>query len=266
MKIIDAYIYFAKMKLMTSVVYRFEFFASIIASGMVMFSTVFMWRTVYHAVTVVDGFNVDQMITYSILSTILGMVFNVTVEDAIYERVMQGDIAIDFIRPTNMILCYLAEDIGSSTGILLTRCAPMLLFISIFFYVPTPANGVAFLLFIISTVLSFSIIWIMDAIIGVMHIKMGDLGSLAFAKDCIVLLLSGSIIPIWFLPEKIRLVLSFLPFQYTYQTPLGIYIGKYMPYEALSAMLVQCIWICILLYVLIAVWEKTSKNVLAQGG
>jgi ABC-2 type transport system permease protein len=266
MKSLAAYLYFAKMKFMTSFIYRFEFIASVLSSILIIFSTVFMWKTVYHAVKSVDGSTESQMITYAILAALLGMVFNVNVEKALYERMLQGDIAVDFIRPTNIILCYLAEDIGMVMGSLLNRFVPMFIFISIFFYKPAPANPVAVLLFVVSSILSFGILWLIDAIVGVSHMKLFDIGTFVFVKDAIVVLLSGSIIPIWFLPEKIRVVLSFLPFQYIYQTPLGIYIGKYSLYDAAVSMLIQAVWIGLLLITLNTIWENVRKNLMVQGG
>lgn len=251
---------------MTSIVYRFEFFTSVFASGILMLSMVFLWRAVYHAVNIVDGLNENQMVTYAILSALLGVIFNVGVERAMYDRVLQGDIAIDFVRPTNIMLCYLAEDIGVAIGSFISKFIPMLVLVSIFFYTPLPVNFVSFILFTVSSALSFGILWLMNAIIGVMHIKLFDLGSIGYIKDAVIALLSGSIIPIWFLPEKIRVVLSFFPFQYTYQTPLGIYIGKYSPYDALVSIIIQGIWICLLLMALNTVWKKFSKKVMVQGG
>jgi ABC-2 type transport system permease protein len=266
MKSFSAYLYFIKMKLLTSFIYRFEFIASVAGSLIVMMASVFLWKTVYHAVTTVDGIGINQMITYAILSGLLRIIFNVSVERAMYERILQGDIAIDYIRPTNILMCYLAEDIGIAMGALITKILPMLLLISIFFYAPLPASWLSFLLFIFSLILSFGISWLIDALVGVMHIKLFDLGSIGFIKDAIILLISGSIVPTWFFPEKIRIILGFLPFQYIYQTPLGIYIGKYSPNEIIASLIIQGLWVCLLLFWLDFIWKRYSKHVLVQGG
>jgi ABC-2 type transport system permease protein len=85
-------------------------------------------------------------------------------------------------------------------------------------------------------------------------------------KDTIVSILSGSLIPIWFFPEGVQKVLAYLPFQYTYQTPLGLYIGKITVSEGLLQILIQFVWIVILGGLTIIAWRRARRNVLIQGG
>ncbi len=263
---VGAYIHIGKIKFMTSMVYRFEFFASIFASGAIIFSTVFLWKAVYHSLTKVDGLSEDQMITYAILSALLGIIFNVSVERSMFERILQGDIAIDFIRPTDILLSYLAEDMGIAVSFLISKFIPMFLLISLLIYKPVSTGPVSLILFIVSSILSYMILWLLSALTGILYMKFYDLGNVGFVKDAIIALLSGSIIPIWFFPQRIKNVLGFLPFQYTYQAPLGIFIGKYSVYEAVVSILIQAVWICMISLGLIYIWNRFSKNVLIQGG
>jgi ABC-2 type transport system permease protein len=89
---------------------------------------------------------------------------------------------------------------------------------------------------------------------------------MGMVKDSIVRVLSGSIVPLWFFPESVQTVSKFLPFQYTYQTPLGIYIGNIGTREALAAMGIQFIWIAVLFMLLAAGWKRTKTKTLIQGG
>jgi ABC-2 type transport system permease protein len=194
------------------------------------------------------------------------MLFTFNVEKEIYSRVMQGNIAVDFMRPTSVILSYLSEDIGTIIGSFVIKFIPMFLVISLVYFIPKPAGLLPLFLFIVSVIFSFMILWLLDAIIGMLHIRLIDLGDIGFIKTVLVELLSGAIIPIWFLPDSIQRVFSFFPFQYTFQTPLGIYIGKFTVLEGLKSMSIQLIWICILLILLNIMWSKASKNILIQGG
>jgi ABC-2 type transport system permease protein len=93
-----------------------------------------------------------------------------------------------------------------------------------------------------------------------------SMGPMLAVKGYIISLLSGSIIPIWFFPERLQKILSFLPFQYIYQLPLGIYIGKYDGNTLLFQMGVQVVWIIILSGVFVMLHNITSKKVMVQGG
>ena len=125
---------------------------------------------------------------------------------------------------------------------------------------------IAFFLFVLSVFMSFSILWLIEATFGILHMYLLEFGTFTYIKNAIILILSGSVIPIWFLPEKIRTIIGFLPFQYIYQTPLGIYIGKYSLSEALTSMLIQAIWVFVLFIILFFVWKNTRKRLMIQGG
>jgi ABC-2 type transport system permease protein len=123
-----------------------------------------------------------------------------------------------------------------------------------------------FLLFIPSCLLSYGILWLLSALVGLIAFWVMELGNMGIVKDSIVRVLSGSIVPLWFFPESVQNVSKFLPFQYTFQTPLGIYIGETGPAAALSSMAVQAVWIGILFLLLAAFWKKTKTKTLIQGG
>ena len=94
-------------------------------------------------------------------------------------------------------------------------------------------------------------------------ISMGPLSSL---KICIIRMLSGSIIPLWFFPEWLRNILAFLPFQYIYQLPLSIYIGKLTEQETIFQIGVQLVWLLILYGLYRLMQKKVLTNVMVQGG
>jgi ABC-2 type transport system permease protein len=115
-------------------------------------------------------------------------------------------------------------------------------------------------------VLSYAILWLLSAIVGLVAFWAMELGNMGMVKDSIVRILSGSIIPLWFFPSSIQTISKFLPFQYTYQTPLAIYIGEIRTVDALKAMGIQFVWIAALYVLLYVVWNKAKKKTLIQGG
>ncbi|WP_028561122.1 ABC transporter permease [Paenibacillus pinihumi] len=264
---LQAYWYITKMRLITSLTYRFEVFASVGTNLILMLASVFLWKAAYgNGTEQVQALTLQDLTTYTILSIMLASVFVCDVQDTIYSKIREGQIVTDFYRPIPLLACYLADDIGGMLSSMVNKVIPLFIFAALFFGVPWPASPLSFLLFIPSCLLSYAILWLLSALIGLIAFWVMELGNMGMVKDSIVRVLSGSIVPLWFFPESIQTISKFLPFQYTYQTPLGIYIGNIGVREGLMAMGIQLIWV-VLLYVLLAAgWRRSKSKTLIQGG
>nr|WP_245995909.1 ABC-2 family transporter protein [Paenibacillus taihuensis] len=165
-----------------------------------------------------------------------------------------------------MLACYLAEDIGSMLSSLINKVLPLFLVVSILFGVPLPATWIGMLLFLPSCLLSYAILWLLSALVGLVAFWVMELGNMGNVKDAIVRVLSGSLVPLWLFPQSVQTISAYLPFQYTYQTPLGIYIGETGPADGLRAMAIQGAWIIVLYLALAFFWRHTKTKTLIQGG
>lgn len=85
-------------------------------------------------------------------------------------------------------------------------------------------------------------------------------------KNVFVNVLSGSMIPLWFMPDWMQGVLRCTPFSSIYFTPVQIYMGQLTVPEILQRFAVQIIWILLLLLVGKVLWSKGQKKLVVQGG
>jgi ABC-2 type transport system permease protein len=262
---LQAYWYIAKMRILTTLAYRFEVFAAVGSQLILMLASVFIWETAYSGGNS-NSIQLNQIVTYTIISILLSSVFICDVQDTIYHKVREGQIVVDFYRPITLLGCYLADDLGTMMSSVVNKVVPLFLLASLFFNVPLPSSFLSFLLFIPSCLLSYAILWLLSALVGLISFWFMELGNMGMVKDSIVRILSGSIVPLWFFPSSVQTISKFLPFQYTYQTPLAIYIGEITPLEAMKAMCIQLVWIALLYALLYAVWNKAKKKTLIQGG
>jgi ABC-2 type transport system permease protein len=90
--------------------------------------------------------------------------------------------------------------------------------------------------------------------------------SLVTIKDALVLLLSGALIPLWFLPQKIFDFIKLTPFDSIYFTPISIYLGQVPSNEIAAAFVKQVSWILILGLVGHVLWKSAAKKLVLQGG
>lgn len=261
-----AYAYITKMRIMSALAYRFEVYASIGTNLFMLLATIFLWNTAYNGIGSVESMNREMMVTYAILSVLLSNLFSCNVQNLINERIREGQIAVDLIKPVRLLGCYLAEDIGSVVTSFMNKVLPLFIFSAIFFQVPAPASWLDLLLFVPSCLLSFAILWLLSALTGLIAFWVMELGNLGIVKDALVRVLSGSLVPLWFFPQTVQQISVYLPFQYTYQTPLGIYIGKLSHAQALQAMGIQALWVALFAAIVAIVWKRAKRSTMIQGG
>ncbi len=261
-----AYFYKMKMQVIVNLTYRFEVFASIGARMVLMVTMIFLWKLTFSQNSTIQDLSQAQMITYSVLAVCLSSAFQCGIQNTIRDGIRDGGIAVDLLRPYHPIVSYFAQDMGSVVTAVVNKALPLLILGQLFFGVTPPASVPAFLLFAGSSVLSLIILWLLSALVGMLSFWMMELGNMGVVKDTIVSILSGSMIPLWFFPEHVQKILYFLPFPYTYQTPIGLYIGKISILEGFVQMRIQLVWIAVLLLCTVLMWNRAKKNILIQGG
>ena len=90
--------------------------------------------------------------------------------------------------------------------------------------------------------------------------------SIVTIKNVFVNVLSGSMIPLWFMPDWLSGILEYSPFSSIYFTPIQIYLGQ-LSYEQIAYKCVlQFVWIVIIYAMGHMLWLKGKKKLVVQGG
>lgn len=261
-----AYFYVFKLQIQKALAYRFDVYSNVLGQCIVMFATAFFWKALYIGHDTVKGVSVEEMLTYTIISSAMAMVFNINVQNRVTDSVWKGTIATDMVRPISLFGLYFFEDLGNTAMLLLQNVAPIIIIGCVFITVPKPDSLMAFLLFLICLTISYLMNWLFAACFSTLAFVVIRIGPLGATKEHLIRLLSGSIIPMWFFPEGLRKVLEFFPFVYLYQLPLDIYIGKNELTEYLPRIGVQMMWLIFFFVLFQYLQGKVMKHVMVQGG
>lgn len=261
-----AYLFAAKLKIQTALAYRFDMLSTIFVQCIVMFAISYFWIAAYGGADSVLDVSKKSMLTYTTISILMGNLLTMNVQNRIIDNIRTGNMALDMLKPVNMYGIYLAEDIGELVISLFQKVLPLLLISTFMFGLPSPVSAEGFILFLPSFVLAYLINWLLAALLGLWAFQTISMGPMKAVKSYIIKLLSGSIIPLWFFPCELQVVLELLPFVSIYQLPLGIYIGKYTVQEAMLRMGLQLFWVLVLFTAFQIVRRKMAARVLIQGG
>lgn len=261
-----SYLYVMKTQLIRSFTYRFDVYGNIIMQTIIMVTTAFFWKALFGSGTFSNSMTADSMLTYTIISSAMSVLFTTGVERRIQRSVQQGSISVEMIHPINLFGVYFAEDMGTILALLFQNLLPIIIIGSLVIKVPVIASVSAIPMFAASLVLSMGINWLLAAIFGMWAFTAVEMDALIQVKKHLLRLLSGSIIPIWFFPDSLRAVLEMLPFVYIYQLPLDIYVGSASTEDILRRMVIQIIWFAVLGTVFFILQKRVLGKVMVQGG
>jgi ABC-2 type transport system permease protein len=261
------YVSYALVRLATLKEYVSDFVGGILLLPVEVAIVVLVWRVIYACTGPLGQFSLEDMIAYQLLVYALsrGTWPVGTINYRVWQDIRQGKLDICLARPIDYQLSRLASELGeagyrSAMHLLayVATCAVLRLPV-----LSDPLLWGAFLLsiaggFVLRFLIQFAIacmaFWT-EAIFGVRDIVVE-----------IESLLSGRYVPVSIMPGLVRSIASVLPFQFTLFLPISIYLGHYMPLEALEVLGWQALWVAVLLLATRLLWQRGLARYEAQGG
>lgn len=264
MRLLPYYAY-AKKSFLRRSAYRFDLFMNILSTCLQIFIFWEIYKALYSGRSAVDGITMSMVTTNFILSMGLSAAFY-TDDYFLPGHIWDGSISTELLRPISFKGRMLAENLGNAFFKLLFCFIPAL-FISIFAVgILLPANAQMFFFFILSALLGYGVLWTISFTVQMTSFWLINIWSLNTIKGVFINVLSGSMIPLWFMPEWMQGVLNFTPFSSIYFTPVQIYLGQLSYREILIRCLVQLLWIIFIYLIGNILWKKGQKKLVVQGG
>ena len=260
-----AYIEFAKKAFLNNMAYRFNHFIGILNTCLQIFIFWCIYKTLYGGANEVDGITFSMVTTNFILCLGLSSAFNLN-DFFVKQKINDGSIANEFLKPVNFKGRILAENLGNMVFKLIFNFTPALIITALVFGMNAPVNLGSMLLFILSTSLGFFVLWNLSFIIQMTSFWLVNVWSISTIKNVFVNVLSGAMLPLWFMPERVLHIIKYTPFDSIYFTPVQIYLGKISTDELAFNFSRQIIWIAILYLIGEIMWRCGQKKLVVQGG
>jgi ABC-2 type transport system permease protein len=261
---LEPYVEFARKAFAREATYRMEVLTEIGSLVLRVYILRSLWTALYAQNVAPINLPLHGMITYATVAMLMSLILEVDGTRMIRERVREGSIATDLMKPISLPMYFFSDGIGQTMlhALLVIPslfCALLLVHID----VPPPATFAAFAFsFLIGYCVNFFLNFLMNSI------AFWTLET--FAIQLIVRwtsdLLSGQIIPLTFFPGIFGRFVFALPFAAIYSTPLLIYVGIIPQSQWLASFAVQLLWLCIFAGLSTVVWQAASRKVVIQGG
>lgn len=262
---LSPYLAYAKKCFLGRSAYRFDHLMNILSTCLQIFIFWGIYKALYGGNTEIDGITMSMVTTNFVLSMGLGAAF-CTDDYFLPGKIWDGSISTELLRPMSFKGRMVAENAGNALFNLIFRFAPALLIAIFSIGISAPASAARFVCFLFSALLGYGVLWAISFAVQMTAFWLINIWSLLTIKNVFVNVLSGSMIPLWFMPDWMSKFLNFTPFSSIYFTPVQIYLGQ-LTYEEIGfKCAVQVLWILLIYLIGDFLWRKGQKKLVVQGG
>lgn len=259
------YLAYAKKSFLGRSAYRFDHLMGILATLLQFFIFYEIYRSLYAGADKIDGITLKAVTTNFVLSLGLGAVFSPN-DYFLPGKISDGSISTELLRPINFKGRMIAENLGNSLFDLIFKFIPVLAVALLTTGMSAPAGVSETFLFILSSLLGFGVLFSISFAVQMTAFWLINMWSLTTIKNVFINVLSGSMIPLWFMPDWMNGVLAYTPFSSIYFTPISIYLGQLSGGEILTKCLIQAAWIVLIYTGGNILWKKGQQKLIVQGG
>ena len=239
---------------------------SIVRHFIAMFIQVSVWQVLFASYSPDNGITVQDMVTYVILGMLISALTRSFIDYRIAERVQDGSIALDFIRPVNFKYYTIFEDLGNSGLLSFITMLPACVFGVLYWGLCLPEQPMTYVYFGVT---------LMGGVLVIIHLNY-TLGLLAFwfktsyhvdwLYGAMRMVFSGAFVPLWFYPPVLRSMSEAFPWQLASFAPLAIFLEKSPPSAAINTIVLQIVWLIVLFGMERLLWRKAQEKIEVYGG
>ena len=263
---IAAYMDFIRMRFLTMLAYRVNYYSGIAVYAINIGSYYFIWNAVYGENEQIGGMTVAQMSTYVAISWMARAFYFNNLDREIANEIRDGSVAIQMIRPYHYVSVKMMQGLGEGLFRLLLFSIPGMVVVALVFPIRFPTDPVIWAAFAVMLLFSFFINTQINILTGLFAFFVENNEGLMRMKRVAVDLFSGLIIPLTFFPGWAESVLKMLPFQAITYLPASVFTGNVSGAAIWQGMLVQLVWAAVLILPLLFVWRKARTRLFVQGG
>ncbi len=261
---------FFRLYIVNSLQYRAAAFAGIVTQFSWGFLQILMYTAFYKSNPSAFPMGLSQLSSYFWLQQAFMALFMTWFLDKdILDSISSGGVAYELCRPLDLYNMWYVKSMANRFSKAILRCLPILFAAFLLpepYALTFPPDALLALSFGISFIAGFLIVVAFSMLIYVItFFTLSPIGIRIVALS-LMEFLSGGIIPLPFLPDKIRLIVELLPFASMQNMPYRIYSGNITGMQAVYGIQLQLFWLLTLVMLGKFLMNKALKQTVIQGG
>jgi ABC-2 type transport system permease protein len=247
----------------TCFAYRQAFALGTAASCLGLVASVALWSALLSGGGSLGGFTLYEMKGYMLVSFATNWLGNAVGEWALANRIRDGQVAIDLVRPVATQRLMFAQVVGGLPMEAIIIAGTATGFAVLSGPIPAPHNPV---LVLVSLLLVIPIRFDLGFLTALVVFWTQNFHGVAWARNAISQVFSGSLVPLALMPQWLQSTAAVLPFAGLTSTPALIYLGKVDGAAAIGLIGLQVFWSLALWYGAQLAFRGAARQVTVHGG
>lgn len=261
----SAYFFFSLQAFRNNLVFRADYLIGLLSTLTSIFVFTAIWQAIYAQNHGFNGISFQMVVTNFVLLQALSHTFKLN-DALLASKIRDGSIANELLKPLSLHGTLLASNLGDIAFRLLAQFIPALILASCFIRFSAPAHWQSLPLFMLSVAMGFALLYLLSSMVAISAFWLRSTWSLTTIKNISIQVLSGALIPVWFMPDALATFVKASPFGAIYFTPLSIYLGKADMAMVWRGMALQAIWIAALFLLTQMLWRAGVRRLEIDGG
>lgn len=238
----------AGMFFKSQMVYRFDVFMGILELlGRILFAWI-IWSAIFTQRELVDGFTFEAMLFYYVASSFLASLDSSgDVCSTVASWIRGGQFSKQMVLPVNPQGYFCAKTLGvAGYSAIFSVAAIALVAVISRFGMMFGGNAASMALAVVMVPLGISSMVCYYYFIGLTAFKFQDVGFFLYIQWTVRDFLTGSMVPLFLLPDGVLRMVRFLPFPHVVYTPVMLFMGRMSLAEGLTGFAVLLTWTVVL--------------------
>jgi ABC-2 type transport system permease protein len=263
-ELLAPYTAFAAKAFSREATYRMEVFTNVAGLIVRLYLMKSVWTALYAQNAAPAGVTLHAVLTYTAVALLMSLVLETDGTRQIREKLRDGTIATDLMKPISLPLYFFSDGIGMTLlHALLIVPALIVSLLIVRIDVPSPAVLAAFAL---SVLLGYLVNFLLNFLMNCVAFWTLETFAVQLMVRWMSDLIGGQVVPLIFFPGVLQKIVLALPFAAIYSTPLLIYLGTIPPSGYLAAFALQAAWCAAFAVLSVVMWQAAQRRVVSQGG
>lgn len=226
-----------------------------------------VWDHIYSSGYSIGTYTFKAMFTYSVGTFFLNRI-QMSVHWRVGNHIRSGKLNTHLLKPLDYTLYIFFRSFG--TKIFANTLISLPAYIALIFVFrssllpPAGIISIATLLLILPLVIILG--FLIKYILGLVGFWTTEIGGFYFLIYTLTNFAGGSFVPINAFPKFWSSALNNLPFQYLFDFPINVYLGKLSVQQILQGTMFLCGWIALFSLAALVLWKKGLRRYEAYGG
>jgi ABC-2 type transport system permease protein len=257
------YLALARISARTALAYRLNFALGMFGLFFQLIAMFAIWSVLLRSGANMAGFTLPQMKAYLLIAFTTGVLVSLTSDFGMAGRVLDGSVALDLTKPVSYQHARFSTVLGTAAVEFVLGAVMSVIVATFAGPVAGPSQVGLFLVSLLPVVpIKFALVYFTSLLCFYTQNYLGIL----WAREAIVGLMAGAVIPLVFLPAWLQWLANVLPFAGITSTPALIYLGRAAGADALRLIAVQVLWAVALWFAARLAWRFAVRKLTVHGG